>query len=728
MKDMLQGLVYGGLFLVLFLPLLVTDSLFFPFITGKNFFFRIIVEIVFSAWILLALIDARYRPKFSWILVTFTVFIALISLSAVLGKSPATSFWSNYERMDGIVTIIHLWMYFVVLGSMAFTARTWSIFLHTTIAVAAFVAVKGYIQMQNSGIARIDSTLGNSAYMAVYMLFHIFFTALLYVRAKDWWYRGAYILISLLFLATLLQTGTRGTFLGLAGGAVVSVAYVAIFGARFPQFRKLAIGGIIALVVLAGTLYSVREADFIQSNGSLARIANIDLKSDLVVRGTIWGMALDGVKERPVLGWGHGNFNFVFNQNYKAELYNQEQWFDRTHNIFLDWLIAGGVVGFLSYFSIMGAILYYLFWIPLRRKEVDTDFNVLERAIILGLLTGYLLHNVVVFDNIISYIFYGTLLGLVHARVARTLPKVEKFKVSQTLVLQVATPVVLVLCVAGVYFVNIPSYLAAGDIIEALRAPTVIERLEAFDRAIGRKGFGDQEIVEQLAQMAMNIARDPSVPAEEKDPFVMRAELELLRMIDEKPGDARLHIFLSNYYRNIGALPQAKEQAAIARGLSPDKPAMMIEQGVVELQMNNPAGALAFFKEAHDRVPGYVQARVLYAAMVANLEDVPKAKALLTTEEERLAFAQNDFAVGTVQQKGDLGWLAELYELRVKALPADAQNWASLAFIYYELKNNDRAIEVLKEGSIAAPGLAPNAKCIISNIETGKAPDTPCTP
>ena len=43
MKDMLQAVVFGGLFLVLFLPLYVENDFFFPFITGKNFAFRIIV-------------------------------------------------------------------------------------------------------------------------------------------------------------------------------------------------------------------------------------------------------------------------------------------------------------------------------------------------------------------------------------------------------------------------------------------------------------------------------------------------------------------------------------------------------------------------------------------------------------------------------------------------------------------------------------------------------------
>ena len=57
-----------GVFLVPFIPLIVASSMFFPFITGKNFAFRIIVEVLFALWLLLALRNPEIRPKRSFIL------------------------------------------------------------------------------------------------------------------------------------------------------------------------------------------------------------------------------------------------------------------------------------------------------------------------------------------------------------------------------------------------------------------------------------------------------------------------------------------------------------------------------------------------------------------------------------------------------------------------------------------------------------------------------------
>ena len=59
MNDLLKTITYTGIFAVPFVVLLITESLFFPYITGKNFTFRILVEVMTVAWILLAFLDAR---------------------------------------------------------------------------------------------------------------------------------------------------------------------------------------------------------------------------------------------------------------------------------------------------------------------------------------------------------------------------------------------------------------------------------------------------------------------------------------------------------------------------------------------------------------------------------------------------------------------------------------------------------------------------------------------
>ena len=731
MKDILQGLVFVGLFLVPFLPLYVENDFFFPYITGKNFAFRIIVEVVFASWILLALYEPKYRPKFSWIIAGFAALLGVMAVANALGESPMQSFWSNFERMDGYVTLVHLFLYVLVAGSVLTTTKLWSYFFHTSAVVALCVALyglaqyNGFIAAGNGSTTRVDSLLGNAAYMAVYMLFNIFIIFWLFVRTKVLSYRIGYALVAVILAYTLLLTGTRGTFLALIGGSAVTVIYVAIFGRKYPEFRKIAIGACAIILLAAGSFWLLRDSSFVQSQPALKRIADISLSRDLTVRGTIWGMALEGVKERPLLGWGQSNFNYVFNKQYDPSLYAAEAWFDRTHNIFLDWLIAGGVLGLLAYFSIFFAALHYLFLQPILKKNEDPTFNVLERGVLLGLLAGYLVHNLVVFDNIISYIFYGSILALIHSHIATPIKAIQSFTLNRQMIGQFVAPILILTSGAVVYFVNYPGIAAAGDIIDAMRSQNVEGRLRAFHNAIERHSFADQEIVEQLAQQAMGVVRSQNATEEEKKAIMQRAELELLRLIEEKPNDARLHAFLTSFYRSIGAIPQAKEQAAKARELSPNKQAIITEQGIIELQLNKIEGALEFLKTAFELDESNVQARLLYAGVLVRADRVEEARALVGEEYfERFAF--NDFALAMTDQSGDRQLLSEMFETRIKVQPEVAQHRASLAFIYYELGETQKAIKVLEKGGTEIPTFAESSQCFIENLKKGVRPDEGC--
>ena len=94
-NKILRYIVLGGVFLLPIIPFIVANSMFFPFITGKNFFFRIVTEIVFGSWVILALRDLAYRPKRSWIIGSFSAFIVFMALATIFGIDPHNSFWET---------------------------------------------------------------------------------------------------------------------------------------------------------------------------------------------------------------------------------------------------------------------------------------------------------------------------------------------------------------------------------------------------------------------------------------------------------------------------------------------------------------------------------------------------------------------------------------------------------------------------------------------------------
>ncbi len=729
MNDFLKVVVYGGLFLVPFLTLYVANDYFFPFITGKNFAFRIIVEIVFVAWGVLCLLDAKYRPKFSWIVASFSVFLIVMFFANLLGQHPQTSFWSNFERMDGYITIVHIYLYSLVLGSVLTTKKSWNWYLNATLVAAFITALYGVAQF--TGVtgereaSRIESYLGNAAYFSIYMFFHIFIAFWMFVESKVTLHRVIYGLLSVLFIYCLINSGTRGTVLGFGVGVGVMATYIMLFGAKYKEFQRYAIGVFILITIAAGTLFFGKELDFIKSNPFLNRIASINLESDLKVRGTIWGMAWEGVKDRPILGWGQSNFNYVFNEKYDPFLFDQEQWFDRAHNIIMDWLIAGGFLGLIAYLSIFGACVYYLFILPLFKKEEET-FTVLERGVLLGILVGYMTHNLVVFDNIVSYIFFGLILAMLHSRVGKPMISVEKIKVDRNLVNQFFAPVAGVLVVVLIYTLHVPNMMAARDIIDGYRAASPADKLEAFERAVSRESFAQQEIAEQIAQQAMTLARDENIPMDIRQKYVALAESELLRLVKDKPGDARIHVFVGTFYRAIGDLEKAGAQMAIARELSPTKQTIISQQAIIAYSKGDLTSARDLFKEAFMLDERNYEAREFYAAMLFFTGDSEAAKALVIDETSLNRFAVNDFVMNAVKQAGENSFLIELYKARIKQQPEVEQNYASLAFMYYQMNQKDLAVETLREAGRVKPSFAKTATCIADNIVAGKNPEEGC--
>ena len=85
-KRILSYLVYAGIFAVPFVSLIVSQSMYFPFITGKNFTFRIIIEIIFGLWVFLAVADEKYRPKKSLIAWSFIAVLAAMTLATIFGE------------------------------------------------------------------------------------------------------------------------------------------------------------------------------------------------------------------------------------------------------------------------------------------------------------------------------------------------------------------------------------------------------------------------------------------------------------------------------------------------------------------------------------------------------------------------------------------------------------------------------------------------------------------
>jgi O-antigen ligase/thioredoxin-like negative regulator of GroEL len=733
MKDILKAVTYAGIFAVPFTVLLVTSSMFFPYITGKNFTFRILVEIVTASWVLLALLDAKYRPRFSWIPIVLLIFLGVMFVADLLGQYPHKSFWSNYERMEGYITLVHFALYFLIVSSMLTTQKLWQRFFNVSLSVAvlvcffAFAQLSGAATISQGGTWRVDSTLGNSTYMAVYMIFHIFIAALMALRSKAGYKRMGYGALIVLFAFMIFQTGTRGAVLGLLGSGVLMTLYLVLFAHGHQTARRFAAGGLVTLILLVGGFMMMRTASFVENTPILARMASISLEAG-DVRFMVWREALEGVKERPVLGWGQENFSYVFNKYYNPDLYRAEAWYDRTHNVILDWLIAGGVLGLLAYLALFASAMWYAVVRPVwdrMRGVADEHFTVPEQALLLGLFAAYFVHNLFVFDNIVSYIFFAVMLAFIHVRVSSEIPAFTRLAVNREIVEKVAAPVVGVVLVVLVYMLNVPSMLAAGDIIDAFKAQTIDERFGAFDRALSRGGFGQQEITEQISEQAMNVLESDTAPKEVKQKYGQHAIDALNDMIDEKPGDPRFYIFLAGIYRAAGQYDKAAEILAEGVSFTPTKVAIIVEQGVLELQQGHYDAMAKYFKETYDLAPDYERGRLLYIGALLYTGETEKLPDVLT-EPYMVSFVENSVIFLAISNPTSGDALGAYLKSYVAAHPESTDARTAYALLLTMAGKKNDATAVLEEGVGLVPTFRKDATCFESNIASGSPMLTGC--
>lgn len=573
MMKVAKYLALSALFLIPFLPLYIAGSMYFPFITGKGFLFRILVEVAAFSYLALAIADTRYRPRFSWVLVLYGTLVTWMFVADLFALNAHKAFWSNYERMDGWITLVHMFLFFLVAGSILTVEKLWKRWWGTFIATSALVVGYSLLQLSGSvtihqGGVRVDATLGNAAYLAAYLLFALAVTVWQAFESKGW-LRYSLAALAALQLIVLFYTATRGAILGVVGGAVLA-SFLWLLTADGKR-RKIAIGLFAGLLVLISGFFLVRNTEWVKNDPTLGRIASITL-AEGATRFTLWNMAFEGVMERPVTGYGHEGFNYIFNEKYRPSLFAQEPWFDRAHNVFIDWLVWGGIPAFLLFVGLFVVALYALY----RSKASRT-----ERIVLTSALAAYAFQALFVFDNLFSYVPLAAILAMIHAESSRPWKKLQVLpEAKRADVNTVVAPLCLVVGLVVVWVVNVPGMSGGGHLVYAISPhgnPQV--NLDYFKSALSDGTFATQEVREQLVSYTGTVVGDPKADNALKSAFAQLAIEEMGKEIERVPGDARLYMQLALAYRIVGDYDAALLAIDKAISLSPKKQGFLLEKG-----------------------------------------------------------------------------------------------------------------------------------------------------
>jgi O-antigen ligase/Flp pilus assembly protein TadD len=714
-KQIARWVALWALFLLPLTPLVVANSYFFPFITGKAFYLRTLIELAVAGWVVLALLDKEYRPRFSWIGASVVGFVIWMFIADAFAINAMKAFWSNFERMEGWVLLIHLLGLFFAASAVLRVEKKWRAWFLTSIGVS--VVIVGYALLQlngtlaiHQGSTRIDATLGNSAYLAIYLLFSVFVALWLALTEKYVWLKWSLIALAVVQAVLIFFTETRGTIIGLVLALALAAGLTAVTAGG--RARRAAALGLAFIILASAAFYAARDSSFVQENSILQRIASISL-ADGQTRFTIWKMAARGILERPLTGWGQEGFNYVFNKYYEPSLYAQEQWFDRAHNAFIDWLSAGGLPAFLLYLSLFGSAIMLL-W---RSSELSRP----ERITLTVALVGYAVHNFFVFDNLYSYIYFFAILALIDSQVSRPIEKLENIpELSSEEGTTFALPIAAVAVFAVIWFVNISGMRAASKLIVAITPSSDLSKnFAAFQDFAAHPIFTMQEVREQLVSFASAVVQSPSVQNELKQQAATLAITEMQKQEASYPLDARVHFQLAFAYRIVGDGANALKEIQNAINLSPKKIGFYIEKGTVEWDMGDMKSAQKDFTAAYELAPQFSDLAVYAAAGNFAIGDNAEADKILNDAFGTIDVDSDILAVA-YYRSNDWPRLIKMLKARADKPTADARAWFSLAAAYYTAGDKAGAIQAINTATAKYPDSAETGAAAIKQIQEGK--------
>ena len=236
-------------------PLVVSPWTLFPFMAGKAFAARVLVELATLLYVWLMLVDHAARPRIGRLGVAVLVYLAVAVISTLAGINPYRSLWGNLERMEGLVGLLHGVALFVVVGSAFRTRAAWVRFFEFSLAASSLVALFAAIEAHRAAgvpVHRPGSTLGHPDFLATYALFQVFFAASSWRVEAAGWRRWTAAGLGVLNVVVLALTASRGAWLGLYAALIAGAVLHAIVAP--PRTRTRAAAAAVAVALLAAPI------------------------------------------------------------------------------------------------------------------------------------------------------------------------------------------------------------------------------------------------------------------------------------------------------------------------------------------------------------------------------------------------------------------------------------------------------------------------------------------
>jgi len=729
-NNIIKAIKFGIYSIVLAVPVFFIQTVLYPFAVPKTLLFQSIVEIIFFLWLGLIIFEPKYRLRFTPLSTTLLVFIGLVFLSAILGVDFYRSFWSSQDRMTGIFLIIHFLAFFMIATSLK-KEINWQLVFSLSFLAGMLVSVGAFIQhfwfhdvQILQGWQRPGSTFGNPSFLAGYLLPNIFLG--LWLLSQKINNQGKVILnkivksLAIFFISAVIAfeiyivflTQTRGAILGLVAGFLTIILYFilhkplgeinhrVILGINL---RKVATGCLILLLLFVGIFFTTRSAPLWQKLPGFSRLANFSLvQQQLTPRFIAWRIAWQSFLEKPVLGWGWENFNTVFDRHYDPNILTttlEETHWDKPHNIFLEYLVTGGIFGFLAYIGIFAALFYELY---------KSKINQLLKILLLAAVMAYMVQNVVIFDTIGTLLMIFIILIFIDSEYVGNRDVSDKSGLKNKFISNFWYITIIFLLLAcgliPVYFINWRSFYADNQQYWGInyllnRMPN--ESLVSYNNALAipnpYRDYTRKDFVFNIVQTYKQGIIIPDFDGNLKKGFG-----EIKEIIKNHPEDYFYYNFLADLYNessfgsDLSYLEEAEKLSSKALELSPKRQEILFVMAKTKLLKGNIKEAREIFEKSVAFNPAAADPHFFFGMMAYGTGDPKKGAEEIALAESlgRIPQSYNEAVIlgDFVGDNGNYKKAIEYYKLAWKYNNYGVSDvWLKLAIAYFYNEQSDLA-------------------------------------
>lgn len=438
-----RALEIAWLAVIFLIPLFYNPAGYRVFVLNKASLLVFLVGIILALWVADWVINQARPRKLNWrnvfrlpLHLSILVFGLIAVLSTAASITPAISFWGSYFRKAGLLTLICWILFFLIVAQQIRNRAQLLRAVYTLLLSSGIVSLLGILEhffpgvmlkvFQNPYIfgSRISSTIGNplflSSFLAMVIPFNLALIAYSWSKKKDG--ENVRILIGSVFLLAL-----QLWCLWLAQYSITVLLYIIapvmfILLLAIVKRKRILLGiasaCLIGLAIIAGSLL----LSLVPPSPGVETARPEALKPvpvterfrfrPLEERIQYWQSAIDIVLKSPevpfsndrlhflrkLLGYGPETFTITLQLFFPEKLKNSythtSLLIDRPHNDYLYMATTIGLLGLMSFLSIL-AVFFYLCFRYLRRAAAYID-----KLVLIAMVAGMTQYMADIFFNL----------------------------------------------------------------------------------------------------------------------------------------------------------------------------------------------------------------------------------------------------------------------------------------------------------------------------------------